>query len=196
MSYTGKVQKKTTLNGAVNATQTSITVVSTAGFATSGEIHVDHEVMTYTGTDATHFTGLGRHAKGSTAATHNNGADVVYAAFTGVTRKECGTTATAHTHLYYVSSNSFTGVARKQDGTAAADHTKCAGISNFADPEDHIKKVFAHESGHICGLEDAPLADENIMCQTKKRGSYKDNGYWHVFKGVKNALDGEFRVKP
>jgi len=165
-------------------------------FAATGEIHIGQEVMTYTGKNATQFTGLTRGAKGSIAAAHADGAAVVYAAFTGLTRGECTTTATAHSHLYAVLSNSFTGAARGQDGTTAAAHNRCAGISNFAKPTDFIERLFAHEAGHICGLEDEDLADKNIMSEFSYRGSYKENGYWHVFVGVKNALVGQFRLRP
>jgi hypothetical protein len=61
----------TTLNGAISSvTATTITVVSTAGFRTQGRIIIDSEVISYTGTTSTTFTGCTRGEEGTTAATH------------------------------------------------------------------------------------------------------------------------------
>lgn len=66
----------TTLSAAMNATQTTATVVSTSGYNARGTLLIDSEAMTYTGTTATSFTGLTRGALGTTAATHSSGATV------------------------------------------------------------------------------------------------------------------------
>ena len=73
----------TTLNGALNSSATTITVVSTTGFAASGAIGIDGEYITYSGVTATTFTGCTR-GVGSTAVAHNSG-DVVnqYSSATG-----------------------------------------------------------------------------------------------------------------
>ena len=65
----------TTLNGALSAVATTITVTSTAAFPTGsvsapGRIDIDTELITYTGKTATTFTGCGRGANGTTATTH------------------------------------------------------------------------------------------------------------------------------
>jgi hypothetical protein len=60
----------TTLNGAINATVTTITVVSTTGFDSVGTIQIENETITYTGITATTFTGCTRGADGSTADAH------------------------------------------------------------------------------------------------------------------------------
>jgi hypothetical protein len=65
----------TTLNGALNDSATTITVVSTTGFAASGVIGIGGEYITYSGVTATTFTGCTR-GVGSTAVAHNSG-DVV-----------------------------------------------------------------------------------------------------------------------
>jgi len=65
----------TTLNGALNDSATTITVVSTTGFAASGAIGIGGEYITYSGVTATTFTGCTR-GVGSTAVAHNSG-DVV-----------------------------------------------------------------------------------------------------------------------
>jgi hypothetical protein len=73
-----------TLNGAINNSVTTITVVSTSAFTTSGAIWIDGEYITYSGKTATDFTGCVRGADGTTAASHSNGALVVQAtAFPG-----------------------------------------------------------------------------------------------------------------
>jgi len=75
----------TTLNGALNAdsagtggTGTTINVASTTGFPSSGTnfIQVDNEEISYTGTTATSFTGITRNVRGTTNASHSNGATV------------------------------------------------------------------------------------------------------------------------
>ena len=66
----------TTLNGALSSGATTINVVSTSGFSSSGAILVESEVITYTGTTSTSFTGCTRGAYGSTSASHASGAYV------------------------------------------------------------------------------------------------------------------------
>ena len=66
----------TTLNGGINNTVTTITVVSTTGFDAAGSIQIANETITYTGTTATTFTGCTRGAGGTTAAAHNTGVSV------------------------------------------------------------------------------------------------------------------------
>ena len=66
----------TTLNGGINNSVTTITVVSTAGFLTAGELRITTEVITYTGKTATTFTGCTRGARGSANIAHSTGAVV------------------------------------------------------------------------------------------------------------------------
>lgn len=63
----------TTLNGALTAAATSITVVSTANYQSSGRIMIDQELVNYTSTDATHFLAVQRGIDGTTATTHVTG---------------------------------------------------------------------------------------------------------------------------
>lgn len=66
-----------TLNGSIISTDTTITVVSTTGFTSpSGTIQIDAEVITYTGTTATTFTGCARGVNNTTATSHASGAAV------------------------------------------------------------------------------------------------------------------------
>ena len=60
----------TTLTVAVNGSATVLTVTSTTGFPTTGQIKVESEIITYTGITATTFTGCTRGARGTTAAAH------------------------------------------------------------------------------------------------------------------------------
>jgi Tfp pilus assembly protein PilX len=66
--------QSTTLNGAINATATTISVTSTTGWPTSGYFMINSEELSYTGTTSTSFTGVTRGASNSTAASHVNGA--------------------------------------------------------------------------------------------------------------------------
>ena len=65
----------TALNGTLNSSATTITVLSTAGFTASGAIGIDAEYITYSGITPTTFTGCVR-GVGSTATTHADGAAV------------------------------------------------------------------------------------------------------------------------
>lgn len=66
----------TTLNGGINNSVTTITVVSTTGFPTAGQIRIASEVITYTGITPTTFTGCTRGARGSANAAHSTGVTV------------------------------------------------------------------------------------------------------------------------
>ncbi len=68
----------TTLNGALSATVTSITVADTSDFPSMGRIIIDSEVIYYTGTTSTTFTGCVRASEETTAATHSTAATVTF----------------------------------------------------------------------------------------------------------------------
>jgi hypothetical protein len=67
------------LNGAINNSVTTITVDSTTSFPATGRIDIDTELITYTGTTPTTFTGCTRGANGTTAASHLDNAVVTNA---------------------------------------------------------------------------------------------------------------------
>jgi len=60
----------------ITAGDTTITVGTTTGFAPRGRIAIDAELIGYTGSTATSFTGAKRGMDGTTAAAHGNGAAV------------------------------------------------------------------------------------------------------------------------
>lgn len=70
----------TKLNGAINATATTIKVDSVATAHSVGTIKIESEVITYTGKNATtsEFTGCTRGAESTTAAAHADNTDVLY----------------------------------------------------------------------------------------------------------------------
>jgi hypothetical protein len=72
---TTTISASTTLNGALSSSATTITVVSTTGFAASGAIGIDGEYITYSGKTGTTFTGCTR-GVGSTAASYATGTTV------------------------------------------------------------------------------------------------------------------------
>jgi len=61
----------TKLTNTLTPSATSMSVVSTTGFASSGTLLIGTEQITYSGITSLSFTGLGRGANGTTAATHN-----------------------------------------------------------------------------------------------------------------------------
>lgn len=63
----------TTLNGLINNSAVTITVVSTTSFAAAGRIVIENEAITYTGKTPTTFTGCTRGANGTTAVGHATG---------------------------------------------------------------------------------------------------------------------------
>jgi hypothetical protein len=74
--YPTKTIEDTTLNGAIGAADTTITVATTAGYQESGEILIGSERITYTGKTDTRFTGCTRGYAGTTAAAHADDAAV------------------------------------------------------------------------------------------------------------------------
>lgn len=77
--YLTKNQLATQLDGSIDASQTTITVDSTTGFPTVGVVTIDSEVIKYTGTTATQFTGCTRGFDGTGATTHMDNAPVRHA---------------------------------------------------------------------------------------------------------------------
>ena len=63
-------EQRTQLNGALNSSDTTITVDSTTGFASSGLVKVGLELCYYSGTTATTFTGVTRGIEGTIAIAH------------------------------------------------------------------------------------------------------------------------------
>jgi hypothetical protein len=62
--------------GGVTATDTTVTVVSTASYPSSGTLLLEREAVTYTGKTATTFTGLTRGMFGTTAVAHADQTEV------------------------------------------------------------------------------------------------------------------------
>ena len=62
-----------------NPTLTTITVDSTSGYASTGKILIDDEVISYTGITSTTFTGCTRGSSGTTATYHDNNDEVTTA---------------------------------------------------------------------------------------------------------------------
>ncbi len=77
--FKGIAKEYTLLNGAIDSSSTAdITVDDTTGFPASGNIKIETEVISYTGTTATTFTGIGRGASSTTAAAHADNATVSF----------------------------------------------------------------------------------------------------------------------
>lgn len=77
----------TTLNGAITATTTTITLTTVSGFRSPGRIIIDSEVIAYEDTNSANnqLRGVTRAMEGTTAASHSNGAtvterDIIYSA--------------------------------------------------------------------------------------------------------------------
>lgn len=65
-----------TLSGTINATATSLTLTSSAGFANNGRVSLDSELMDYAAISGNTLVGLTRGAGSTRAASHASGASV------------------------------------------------------------------------------------------------------------------------
>ena len=74
--YSTNDLEPTYLNGAISDSDTTITVDTTAGFDSSGCLQIDNEKISYTGKTDSSFTGVSRGQLNTTAASHDNGAEV------------------------------------------------------------------------------------------------------------------------
>lgn len=68
---------KTTLVSSMAATDTSLELTDITGYASSGQVIIDGEVISYTGISGRSFTGLTRGASGTTSSAHGANADVL-----------------------------------------------------------------------------------------------------------------------
>lgn len=68
----------TTLNGAINASVTSVTLASASGIPTSGEVLIGSELISYTNISTNTLTGCTRGVAGTSAASHSNGVQVTF----------------------------------------------------------------------------------------------------------------------
>lgn len=77
--YVAVNNKTTTLSdNPLTAVATTVNVVDTTGFPTSGYISIDLEIIKYTGKTGTSFTGCTRGSDGSSATSHSLGANVFH----------------------------------------------------------------------------------------------------------------------
>lgn len=76
----------TQLNGAINASVTTLTVDDTTSFPASGNLVCNTEEMSYTGKTPTTFTGVTRGVNGTTAAVHGDNAPIFVASYAGLVR--------------------------------------------------------------------------------------------------------------
>jgi len=77
-SYGGASGLTTTLDGAIDAVVTTITLTSTAGFPLTGVIKIDNELISFTGISGNDLTGCTRGYNGTSAASHVDNAGVEY----------------------------------------------------------------------------------------------------------------------
>lgn len=71
-----KDSSSTTLSSAIGAGDIIIPVNSTSGFDNSGVLHIDKELISYSGITGSTFTGIKRNYNGTIAASHSSGAVV------------------------------------------------------------------------------------------------------------------------
>ena len=123
----------TTLDGAItgttggnNSSSTEITLVSTTGFPSSctNYVQIDTEEISYTGITGNKLTGIGRAARGTTAATHSDGATGTNtSSWTGWGSAAANTESGTDTGLWSLEHSGSTLIALRQNG----DSTRCDG---------------------------------------------------------------------
>jgi len=167
----------TTLNGTLTIGATTITVSSTSLFPSSGLITIESEIISYTGTTATTFTGCTRGVDGTSAASHADTTDV-YGYYTSLHHEALrGAIIAVETKLGYGSSTSTANTVLLGNGTgtsawgaitnayidasAAIAHSKMAALtasrlmvtdaSGFAS----ASSVTSTEAGYLSGVTSA-----------------------------------------
>lgn len=86
LGFVGEYSNRTLLDGAINASVTTITVDSTSIFPTSGTLLIGAEQITYTGKTSTTFTGCTRGANSTTAASHADNTPAGLTRYSGLVR--------------------------------------------------------------------------------------------------------------
>jgi hypothetical protein len=139
-----KVDTPAYLTAALTTGTTTVTVNSTTGFPASGRITIDAELINYTGTSATTFTGCTRGQGGTIAAAHASGNAVYPATTVTVAVTAAATTITVGSTTGFLvpgviridsefiycankTATTFTGCVRGYKNTVAAAHT--AGVT-------------------------------------------------------------------
>lgn len=135
----GLEASKTTLNGGIDASVTTITLTSTTGFNEAGNddgyaIKIENEVIYYTAVSGSTLTGCTRGASGSTAATHSNGAAVHYLIFGQCLEQPNNT---------YIWGNSTNGVVGTRMNDVTVCNAVCANVAGEPDYTDEDIKSFA-----------------------------------------------------
>jgi hypothetical protein len=127
----------TTLSAALTSSATTINVVSTTGFASpTGSLWIGQELITYTGTTGTSFTGCTRATSGTTAYPYSIGMPVVANTTSIVLTSASGFAAsgtividTESITYSAISTNTLTGCTRGANGTTAATHSVGATVT-------------------------------------------------------------------
>lgn len=167
--------------GAMDISQTSVNVVSTAGFAASGTIKIENEQMTYGSKTATAFADLVRGVNGTAAATHATASVVV----------EFFTTVNFHTSFVVIDCNhsTFSNVFGRDIGSACLQGNSGpianAGNNAYITPRGHncFDNTVYLSSGNDCQVV-APAAEMD----PGKRGTIGGSGV--KLRGSRHQLIG------
>jgi hypothetical protein len=139
----------TTLSTSHTSVITTITVVSTSGFSTTGTLYVGTEQITYTGLTTTTFTGATRGANSTAAATHAS-ADVITQFWTSL---ESGRTSAA-TYSFFRFNLAGTDNILWADGSNPAsyyDGTTVTAVNGAGSPADPKYVTFFKDYAFYAG---------------------------------------------
>lgn len=128
----------TTLSAALSISATTINVASSTGFASpTGSLWIGNELITYTGTTGTSFTGCTRATSGTTAFAYPNGMPVAANITSVVLTSASGFNSTGTNYVVIdseiisytgISTNTLTGCVRGASGSHAAGHAAAVAV--------------------------------------------------------------------
>ena len=121
-SSTGFDSGSSTLSSTITDADASITIASSPGFAASGTIIINAEVIKYGTLTGTTFTDLTRGAFGTTEAAHTAGDTVTYLGVVLIDNELITYTG--------ISTNDLTGIARATRGTSGATHADASSVQD------------------------------------------------------------------
>lgn len=110
-----------TLSSSINSTDTTIPVVSTAGFLVHGALYIGDELMYYSSKSSNSFTGVTRGTSGTTATSHSSGA-LLYQPNTGITNASTVLVGNADSFVQVAIKNTNSGASASTDVIAYASN--------------------------------------------------------------------------
>jgi len=184
----GKSATQTALSADINATTTTIPVISTTGYSNEGVIVIENERINYGGITTTSFTNCIRGYEGTSATTHPNGTIVRFEGCIYVKIPEIKAQSSYLVYMYY----GYTGVLTNEQ-LRKSDQKGVATIWKIFDNNNELNDIryFDYDANtHIGYIQDGKLFIREV---SKHSGS---TGYFaaYIYKPINN-IPVEFESK-